>query len=233
MNLLYVAMTRAKQALIVSGNAKKEVKEETKKTLSWYDRIAAVVSNTDNTLPDLQNPVECKVDALSGIESQGDAIQLPSFTPIGKRTLPVTGQQQRGIWLHALLQKLSESSDAEEAQMRQLLDIPLGEMNSLWSTAQYLLNSPQLARFFDAGQYLSAGNEIPYINLKCELKRIDRLVEFENEVWVLDYKLGDSEDAARYQGQMHEYRTAMQSMYQGKIVRAALIFANGELAEVK
>jgi ATP-dependent helicase/nuclease subunit A len=233
MNLLYVAMTRAKQALIVSGNAKKEVKEENSKTLSWYDRIAAVVSKKENTLPGLQSPGECKVNKLSGHESQGDAIQLPIFIPIGKRTLPVTGQQQRGIWLHALLQKLTESKDAEEAQMRQLLDIPQSEMNSLWSTAQYLLNSPHLARFFDAGQYLTAGNEISYINLKCELKRIDRLVEFENEVWVLDYKLGDSEDAARYQGQMHEYRTAMQSVYQGKVVRAALLFANGELAEVK
>ena len=44
MNLLYVAMTRAQQVLIVSGNSKGEDKEEKKKAPSWYDRIAAVVS---------------------------------------------------------------------------------------------------------------------------------------------------------------------------------------------
>ena len=50
MNLLYVAMTRAQQVLIVSGNSKGEDKEEKKKTLSWYDRIAAVVSEQPNPL---------------------------------------------------------------------------------------------------------------------------------------------------------------------------------------
>ena len=64
------------------------------------------------------------------------------------------------------------------------------------------------------------------------MKHIDRLVEFEDEVWVLDYKLGDSEDAARYCAQMDEYRSAMQAVYSGKTVRCALVFADGMLSEV-
>ena len=64
------------------------------------------------------------------------------------------------------------------------------------------------------------------------MKRIDRLVEFDNEVWVLDYKLGDSEDAARHQAQMQEYRVAMQSVYAEKTVRCVLVFADGALSEV-
>ena len=64
------------------------------------------------------------------------------------------------------------------------------------------------------------------------MKRIDRLVEFDDEVWVLDYKLGASEDAAKYQVQMLEYQTAMQSVYAGKTVRCALLFADGGLSEV-
>jgi ATP-dependent helicase/nuclease subunit A len=62
--------------------------------------------------------------------------------------------------------------------------------------------------------------------------RIDRLVEFDDEVWVLDYKLGDSEEAARYQAQMREYQVAMQSVYTGKKVLCALVFADGVLSEV-
>ena len=94
-----------------------------------------------------------------------------------------------------------------------------------------LLASPQIARFFDAQQYRAACNEMPNVNAKGELKRIDRLVEFDDEVWVLDYKLGDSEDAARYRAQMQEYRTAMQSVSAGKTVRCALVFADGILVE--
>ena len=105
-------------------------------------------------------------------------------------------------------------------------------MESLWRQARLLLTSPQLARFFDAQQYRSACNEMPYVNAKGELKRIDRLVELDGEVWVLDYKLGDSEDAARYRAQMQEYRSAMQTVYAGKTVRCALLFADGALSEV-
>ena len=74
---------------------------------------------------------------------------------------------------------------------------------------------------------------MPYINAKGELKRIDRLVEFDDEVWVLDYKLGDSEDAARYRAQMQEYRAAMQSVYAGKRVHCALLFAGGTMSEIE
>ena len=104
-------------------------------------------------------------------------------------------------------------------------------MESLWQQAQHLLTSPQLARFFDSQQYRSACNEMPYINARGELKRIDRLVEFDDEVWVLDYKLGDSEDASRYHAQMQEYRAAMQSVYAGRTVRCALIFGDGQMLE--
>jgi ATP-dependent helicase/nuclease subunit A len=235
MNLLYVAMTRAKQALIVSGNAKSEVKEENKKNLSWYDRINGVVSEQKNVLLGSQTSAEYKTNSptFSASESKGEVVELPIIIPIGKRTSLITILQQRGIWLHALLQKLTDGSRADETELQRSLSIPHGEMKSLWTTAQYLCNSPHLARFFDARQYHNASNEMSYINVKGELKRIDRLVEFDNEVWVLDYKLGDCEEATRYHAQMQEYRTAMQAVHETKVVRCALIFAGGELVEVK
>jgi len=257
MNLLYVAMTRAQQALIVSGNSKGEDKEEKKKAQSWYDRIATAIAHSvipaqagiqpiEQTSRSETNPL-CRLlrgddDSLdSGLRrNDGSAVvALPSILPTGKRAARNTAQQQRGIWLHALLQHLTTDSPRpigeglgvrEELQHR--LVIPTAEMESLWGQAQHLFTSPQLAGFFDAQQYRTACNEMTYINAKGELKRIDRLVEFDDEVWVLDYKLGDSEDAARYRAQMQEYRTAMQTVYAGKTVRCALVFADGVLSEV-
>jgi ATP-dependent helicase/nuclease subunit A len=72
---------------------------------------------------------------------------------------------------------------------------------------------------------------MPYVDARGELKRIDRLVEFDDEVWVLDYKLGDSADAVRYRAQMQEYRAAMQAVYADRTVRCALIFADGQWLE--
>ncbi|HEU0189232.1 MAG TPA: 3'-5' exonuclease, partial [Gallionella sp.] len=252
MNLLYVAMTRAQQALIVSGNSKGKDKEENKKALSWYDRIAAAVGEQ-------QNPLH-KAAPASEEEKQGDEkeVALPAIIPTGKRATRNTAQQQRGIWLHSLLQHLTEYSpdettshstkpvngqvagyrpqagegQGERAALQQRLAIPSTEMESLWQQAQHLVAAPQLARFFDAQQYRSACNEMPYVNALGEMRRIDRLVEFGDEVWVLDYKLGDSEDAARYRTQMEEYRGAMQTVYAGRTVRCALLFADGVLSEV-
>jgi len=110
--------------------------------------------------------------------------------------------------------------------------IPSAEIDSLWQQAQHLLTSPQLARFFGAQHYRSACNEMPYVNAAGELKRIDRLVEFDDEVWVLDYKTGDSGDPAPYRTQLAEYRSAMQAVYADKTVRCALVFADGVLSEV-
>jgi ATP-dependent helicase/nuclease subunit A len=73
---------------------------------------------------------------------------------------------------------------------------------------------------------------MPYVNASGELKRIDRLVEFDDEVWVLDYKLTDNQDVARHQAQMREYQVAMASVYADKRVRCALLFSDGKLSEV-
>ena len=241
MNLLYVAMTRAQQALIVSGNSKGEDREEKKKAPSWYDRIAVAVGEQKEPFglslsKAMQDLSASPVDPST---SSGQAVNLPTVIPAGKRTTRNSAQQQRGIWLHALLQHLTEHSPLPQGEglgvreeLQQRLNISSAEMESLWQQAQHLLTLPQLARFFDARQHQNACNEMPYINTKGELKRIDRLVEFDDEVWVLDYKLGDAADAARYRAQMREYQAAMQSVYVGKTVRCALVFAEGVLQEV-
>jgi ATP-dependent helicase/nuclease subunit A len=249
MNLLYVAMTRAQQVLVVSGNSKGEDKEESKKALSWYDRIALAItqlvipaqagiqlieqvshSETNSLYRPRRGDVVSLDSRLRG--NDGGMAELPRILPAGKRATRNTAQQQHGIWLHALLQHLTEGL-ADKTELHQRLAIPVEEIESLWQQAQYLLTSPQLARYFDAKQYHKACNEMLYINASGELKRIDRLVEFDTEVWVLDYKLGDSEDAARYRAQMQEYRTAMQAVYSDKTVRCALVFADGVLREVE
>jgi ATP-dependent helicase/nuclease subunit A len=240
MNLLYVAMTRARQALIVSGNGRGIDKEQNKKAPSWYDRIAAVAAEMENPLA-----VSAPAAATQEKASAAPAATLPTIITTGKRKARPTREQQRGIRLHALMQHLATDtllppgegegvgelpSQARELQRR--LNIPHEEMDALWPEAQALLAAPGLARFFDASLYRAASNEMPYVNAAGELKRIDRLVEFDDEVWVLDYKMGESEDAARFRSQMEEYRAAMQAVYEGKKVRCALVYAGGLLREM-
>ncbi len=45
-----------------------------------------------------------------------------------------------------------------------------------------------------AKRCLRAHNELAYVAESGDLRRIDRLVEFDDAVWVLDYKTGDAVD---------------------------------------
>ncbi len=230
MNLLYVAITRARQALLVSGNGKNAETELKKNIMSWYDRIVLCTSAAEN-------PLLLKVDASVAAKQQAGVevvAALQRAMPTGKRAATETPDQRRGTWLHALLQQLTASViNADQSAIQLRCGIPAEEMGVLWQQAQDLLAQPHLRQFFDASQYFSACNEMSFINAQGELKRIDRLVEFEREVWVLDYKTGVSRDPAPYQGQMSEYSAAMQSVYVGKKIRCALIFGDGTLYEMQ
>jgi ATP-dependent helicase/nuclease subunit A len=228
MNLLYVAMTRAKQALLVSGHG--ELAET-----SWYGRIAQVVVQHSNPLlsaADRIAPAQGK--SLLKVEA---ALLRPLLT--GKYLPRATIEQRRGTWMHALLQQLAPSPPIhaqliplQKEDLQQRCGIPPGEMDALWQQAQALLAQASLQRFFDPQHYLNAHNEMPYVNARGELKRIDRLVEFDDEVWVLDYKTGAGVDPAPYRAQLGEYRAAIQTVYTNKKVRCALLFNSGELQEI-
>jgi ATP-dependent helicase/nuclease subunit A len=223
MNLLYVAMTRARQALVVSGNG--EMAES-----SWYGRIARTAEQGENLLLAAAGSVVA-VKEKSSVKAD-PALLRP--VPTGKHAARNTMQQQRGIWLHSLLQHIAPPNTAtDKAVLHAQCGIPTGEIDTLWRQAQAMIEQSTLQRFFDPKQYLSANNEMPYVNLRGELKRIDRLVEYDDEVWVLDYKLGESGVTGRYRAQLSEYRTAMQAVYAGKKVRCALLFADGVMSEVE
>jgi ATP-dependent helicase/nuclease subunit A len=229
MNLLYVAITRAKQALLVSGNGKNAETEEKKNVLSWYDRITQRAGSADNPLR-VKSETSVAGDHQEVVEVN---YALQRSLPTGKHTASETIAQRRGTWIHALLQRLSvPGSRVDKAELQIQYGIPPDEMDGLWRQAQSLLAKPELQRFFDASCYLSAYNEMPYVNVLGELKRIDRLVEFAAEVWVLDYKFSARHDPAPYQAQMAEYRSAMQSVYVDKVVRGALIYVDGTLSEM-
>ncbi len=223
MNLLYVAMTRAKQALLVSGNG------EAAET-SWYGRIAQAAGQGGNPL--LAAPGRVASVPEKSFVKVDAALLCP--IPTGQHVLCTTAEQRRGTWLHALMQHLTGGSHrplvGEREILRQSLCIPSSEIEFLWQQAQHLLALPDLQRFFDPQYYRNACNEMPYVNAAGETKRIDRLVEFEAEVWVLDYKLGASEDAERYHAQMREYLSAMQTVYVGKAMHCALVFADGTMS---
>jgi ATP-dependent helicase/nuclease subunit A len=252
LNLLYVAMTRAQQAFILSGSETRG-----RKPGLWYEKVraaalaasggpddaAAVAVHGDDLAisPPARGGVAHEVLRGGGspASSQHDP-RLNAPLPTGERR-PTPGGRglAYGVSFHSLMENLTGGAPAERAVLRRALGLTEHAFAPMWDQAQRVLAAPALARFFDAARYSRALNEVPYATESGEVRRIDRLVEFADAVWVLDYKTGDRQTAdpaltLQYRAQLAEYRDAMRRVYgAGRKVNAAIVFADGSTLAIE
>ncbi len=228
LNLLYVALTRAKQLFIASGI----VPGRNSSQPSAYQRIAHALAQlgaadnaygqsfgteSDSAPPSAMAPVETDMNATTPVQ------------PVGTRREPAGAGAEFGTRLHSLLERLTTAATPLP---------PPGLVHDEWvpvrNMAEAILNAPHLHRFFTAGQYRRAMNEVEFALPDGTVGRIDRLVETEGELWVLDYKSGaaGAQRFAEYRAQLDGYRQALRAIYPDRVVRCALIFGDARLVEV-
>lgn len=236
-NLLYVATTRAKQLLIVSGVAGRSggVTDD-----SWYARLehvpeVTVVSVSERALDAERNNDQRLVDGTFNLE----IFNPPQLPPPAVIISPTFNHQaiDEGIALHELLERVTQHGqwpvlfpDAETIARWLRCPLSLAKLVSL--QAQTMLGQPDLAHFFNPNLHLHARNEMEII-VDGVVLRFDRVVIFADEVWILDYKrnLFDSELAA-YTAQLRSYRVAAQMVFTEKRLRTALLTVDGRLSEI-
>jgi ATP-dependent helicase/nuclease subunit A len=235
-NLLYVAATRAKDILIVSGVAgARSAQADGTVEGSWYQRLLAV----PELAPEQETEADQKASALFAESAFSIAIfDPPLLAPAETLPLQLRGQAiEEGIVLHALLERLTQMP-------RWPIEVPDAHRIARWlrctaemamivrERAQVILSQPQLERFFNPAYFAFAHNELEVLHAN-ELLRFDRAVACGDELWILDYKrdLLDSERAA-YQAQLARYRRAAQAVFPDKRMRTALITADGKLWEI-
>ena len=238
LNLLYVAVTRAKQVLIASGI------ETADGGASWYQRLSEAIAACGDQAPVQEVETQDASAALADphalrTDRGGVSLQMPM--DIGTRRDDLVDSRRRhGTLVHALLEKIVPPADVRDRDfLRRSLGISEAEFESLLTVAHGIIDEPALSRFFDPGQYIRAINELSYVSDSGELRRIDRVVEFAEDIWILDYKTGDVADpgdveaAVRpYRKQLDGYRAAVSVLMPGKPVRSALIFSGGRLHQV-
>jgi ATP-dependent helicase/nuclease subunit A len=236
-NLLYVALTRAEQGLIVSGDAAKN---------AWVERVAAAWQGAPLP-PDLP-------PAASADNATTPPVPARIVAPaIGQRLspAPVTDSPaaKAGELFHACLEHHAPPGAPRDlpalaARLGLAATLPRIE-----AEARALLAQPELARFFDPAQYRCAHNERALLNADGRVQQPDRVVEFgtvefgtaefDAEIWVLDYKTGDDDRAAsaaelvaRHRPQLAGYRTLLAALYPGRSVHAAVLLADGRLVNM-
>jgi ATP-dependent helicase/nuclease subunit A len=232
-NLLYVAITRARQYLFISGNHKESAAED-----SWYGLIQQALADWEST--DEGNPVH-----ETGTIGELDAV-LETTTAAGtpdprlSAALSVEKTQrliapsralhsstmgngdedgrERGTAIHLMLEQLN-SSEAPHSEI-----MPTAVANALqceasdpaclawWQEAVQTVQNPRLSFLFDQSGYEQAFNEVPIQYLDGEhlvYGIIDRLILNNGTVWVIDYKTHQWADGESLSRLSDSYREQM------------------------
>ncbi len=235
LNLLYVAMTRAQQVLLVSGTENMRAGAD-----NAYSLIRRAVveqgaagdgdSDSDDTGVIGWGEISMATHTVLNAPETGRQAAVPALPPlaVGQRRPPPTPEQHDGIALHAALQWLAQARDdgaapPDDNWLARRTGLAVENLMPLRKRADAVFAAAALARFFDPASFVRARNEFEVVS-SAGTRRLDRVVEFESETWVLDYKrtLGAG-DLEAYRAQVRDYIALLVPLYPGRSLRGGLI----------
>jgi ATP-dependent helicase/nuclease subunit A len=226
-NLLYVAVTRAKQWLILSGVAKTKTPVAPD---SWYGRLQEVAE-----MSDLDSYADLSTSPLSEFELTSFVAPNLALAVSTKEASPATEAQAEGVALHSLMERLTVSWPIvipEVALIAHWLSCNHALAQRIRDQASTILQNPELERFFNPAHFRYARNEMD-VMAENKMLRLDRVVVFDDEVWVLDFKRQLlATERAGYEAQLEQYCAALKVIYSQQKICAGLILTDGNLVEL-
>ncbi|MEL7464245.1 MAG: double-strand break repair helicase AddA [Pseudomonadota bacterium] len=244
--LLYVAMTRAEDWLIIAGAGDPEKTEDT-----WYDLarsglIEAGAEERDGALI-LESGTDPKTAAAPDrLAPPGAARPLPTLAPSvkGPRRKAASGlltadyearggdlapeiAARRGEAIHAILEAGIEEV-TEASRIARGFDLPEDLIAPLAAEALRARALPEAARFFGEASIAEAPVSV-LIGDDRIAGRIDRLIVTEEEVAFVDFKSDAAppppgETPAEYAAQFAAYRAALAGIYPGRSITAHMLW---------
>ena len=211
-NLLYVAITRARQYLFISGNQK-----ETAAADSWYGLIQQALVDWKTSAEG--NPFHETGTLSEPGTSPATPASMSTADPRLSRALPVEKRQrliapsralhatamndgdedgrERGTAIHLMLEQLTgqpaPAPDTLPSAVANTLQREASdpECQAWWQEALQTIRNPQFRFLFDQTQYQQVFNEVPIQYLDGDhlvYGIIDRLIVSDGTAYVIDYK---------------------------------------------
>ncbi|WP_263768767.1 UvrD-helicase domain-containing protein [Propionivibrio soli] len=226
LNLLYVAITRARQVFFASGIENARDSDETP-----YRRLEAAVRKLGGATA-YGDEWPRAIGEPAGERAASEPSPAPAMPVVGERRETPDAAERFGILLHALLERRT-GGNAQHGWWRKM-GFSDPEYQRVVPVAERLLQAAPLQRFFDPTRFRRAWNEVELTSAVGEVRRIDRLVEFDDEIWVLDYKSshGDTSRIADYREQVTAYCRTVSEVFPDRKARGMLVFSDASLVEV-
>ena len=250
LNALYVALTRARNELVVSRHVSRSKAQN-----SWWHRL---VSSQAVSPEPAWVPVRVPTQHGDRDETQVSLPVLPVLAGTATGALPdgaapaasaaASGSgldadeatRLLGQTVHRALEWLTLCPLAERTEARleravataaQALALPRGQWAAARAGVRRILDEPSLQAWLDPDRLAWSGNEVSILD-EGQTLRLDRLVARQTpqgrEWWVIDYKLSHRPDALpAYQRQLSRYVAAVARLQPGDVVRGAFISGDG------
>ncbi len=212
-NLLYVALTRSRQLLLISGSAPRRGE-----ALGWYGNLLQALGSEE---PPVDAPLVLESGNRPAVSSPISPIAAPPelppalLAPLEAPALPLeiapsrrvehpgggaaTSEEDarlRGVVIHRLLERLTQEADHEACRQAVAAEYALPpddpEYQAWWHEAKAVFDAPRLAAVFHPEPGRRAWCEVPlcYRDPADTVVHgiIDRLVVGTDDVWIIDYK---------------------------------------------
>ncbi len=243
LNALYVALTRARHTLVISS-----ITPHREAPGSWWQRLSGLTPGGMALLP---IPAIPTIPAINTI-GHGPAAEfylkvLPMVTPISPPDTAVgldagyaspalpdqdTSAARVGKAMHRLLE-WGDTSSQNAAAAAAEFGLEADQGTQAAAMAQRILQG-QGAWVWDNTVLAWQANEVELM-FQGEPLRLDRLVQREDtgQWWVLDFKSSSTpQHQPEMVAQLQAYRSAVQHITPGAVVRAAFLTGQGELIEL-
>ena len=243
-NLLYVALTRPKEKLLVYCQVNQTKKKSERPT---YPNL---LQDYLSTRSDMQE-IRPQVYALGNDEhkkttfeeppatrnTQLTTLSYPDWTPriaIADQSSELFGElddtaKRRGIYLHELLALIHHRHEADSVLQDYLLHHPMPEDEAtlLGDTLHNMMHQSDVARFFNPDNRCM--NECSLV-FQGEVLRPDRIVYTPTETWVIDFKSGTPR--AEHRDQVSRYCQAISSITHSACVKGYLLYVGPDRCQV-
>ena len=245
LNLLYVALTRAKQILIMTGV---NVKRSSNEGWHYQCRTALGIEKDNNEVwsrehlsaPSLDT-IESPSSLLSEISNDYTNLFAPITSSMKNLIAPerVSTEALEGTLIHKLLEiltqspKISDQALLNRVNLETNTNITIEQLKPLKKEASNCLNSINLEDIFklEANRQIHHEVTVASTSNKNQINIIDQMIVSDDLVWIIDFKTQAdiSEDSAhdeakKFTGQLKRYTDAVQPLYPSLPIRCSVVF---------
>lgn len=245
LNLLYVALTRAKQILIMTGvNAKRSSEQ------GWHHqcRNALDTEKQSNEIwlhEHLSMPVANKIEVPALPENVDLNYTANLFAPIQDTTTniimsdSVSAEALEGTLIHKLLEVLTQSPDINDqsllnrVNLETNVNITIEQLKPLKNEAINCLTSATLEEVFKQSENQQVFHEVSVASTsnKDQINVIDQMIVTNEDVWIIDFKtqtdislVNAQNEAIKFTTQLKRYAEAVQPLYPSLPIRCSVVF---------